>query len=163
MLNSPTILKTKHNFSLFDCGISSLNRYLKQYALQNIRNGSSRTYVATYNNNVCGFYSLAYGSVEHDKAPPQVIKGLGKYSIPIMLLARLAVDLNYQEKGLGKGLLKDALLRTLQAADIAGLRAILVHAKDNKAKCFYQKFGFTASPIDEMHLFLLMKDLKGLV
>ena len=163
MLNSPTLLNTKHKCSSFDCGVSSLNRYLKQHALQNIKNRSSRTYVFIENNHVYGYYSIAYGSVEHEQAPARILKGLGKYPVPIMLLARLAVDLSYQNKGLGKGLLKDALLRTLQAADIAGLRAMLVHAKDNEAKSFYQKFGFMPSHIDEMHLFLLMKDMKEIV
>lgn len=163
MLNSPVILSTEHNCALFDCGVIPLNAYLKKHALQNIRNNSSRTYVSTDNKRICGYYTLAYGSVSHAKSPPRIVKGLGKYPIPIILLARLAVDINYQCKGIGKGLLKDALLRTLQAANIAGLRAIMVHAKDDNAKCFYQKFGFEPSPIEKMLLFLLIKDLKKIV
>ena len=85
---------------------------------------------------------------------------MARHSIPIILLARLAVDVTYQNKGLGKGLLKDALLRTIQAAEIGGLRAVVVHAKDPSAKDFYQKYGFEASPIDPLHLFLLMKILQ---
>ena len=111
-----------------------------------MRNGSAKTYVATKNNIVVGYYSLSFGSVYHNEAPQRVIKGLAKHPIPIMLLARLAVDEKEKKQGIGKGLLKDALLRTLQSADIGGLRAVLVHAKDENAKRFYEKFGFESSP-----------------
>ena len=85
-----------------------------------------------------------------------------RYPISVMILARLAVDARQAGQGLGKALLKDALLRTAQAADIAGIRALLVHAKDNDAKAFYEHFDFEPSPTDPYHLFLLMKDLQRL-
>ncbi|MCI1278367.1 MAG: GNAT family N-acetyltransferase [Nitrospira sp.] len=90
-------------------------------------------------------------------------KGLGKHSIPIMLLARLAVDLRWQKKGVGAALLKDATLRTLQAADIAGIRALVVHAKDDSARTFYERFDFLPSPSDPLHLFILLKDILKIV
>jgi predicted N-acetyltransferase YhbS len=92
-----------------------------------------------------------------------VKKGLGKHSIPIMLLARLAVDLRWQKKGVGAALLKDATLRTLQAADIAGIRALVVHAKDDSARTFYERFDFLPSPSDPLHLFILLKDILKIV
>ncbi len=160
-LNPPVLLTKNHDRSAFDCGVSALNEYLKLYALQNQRKNAARTYVATRGNCVVGYYSLAYGSVACDEAPPSVKAGLGKYPIPVILLARLAVDLTEKGQGLGAGLLKDALLRTLQAAEIAGLRAMLVHAKDDAAKAFYEKFGFEPSPIDAYHLFLRISDIQA--
>jgi GNAT superfamily N-acetyltransferase len=162
-LNKPVSINQEHDTSSFDCGVEALNQYLKKYALQNHYSGSARTYVATRGNEVVGYYSLAYGSVGHEEAPVRIAKGLAHHPVPVMVLARLAVSLNERGTGLGKGLLKDALLRTVQAADIAGLRAVLVHAKDDTARTFYQKFGFIQSPIHEYTLFLLMKDLKKTV
>lgn len=158
--NKPTPITSEHDTSLFDCGVEELNRYLKKYALQNHANASARTYVATRGKEVVGYYSLAYGSVAHGEAPSRVVKGLAHHPVPIIVLARLAVSLQEKGTGLGKGLLKDALLRTIQASDIAGLRAVLVHAKDALDRSFYLKFGFISSPVNEYTLFLLMKDLK---
>ncbi len=162
-LNKPIPITEEHETGLFDCGVEELDKYLKKYALQNQYNGAARTYVATRGNEVVGYYTLAYGSVAYAEAPVRIIKGLAHYPVPVMILARLAVSIKERGTGLGKGLLKDALLRTIQAADIAGLRAILVHAKDDSAKSFYQKFGFIPSLINEYTLFLLMKDLKKIV
>lgn len=162
-LNKPVPLDNEHDTSSFDCGVEPLNNYLKRYALQNQNSGASRTYVATRGREVVGFYTIAFGSVAYAEAPLRVIKGLARHPVPVMVLARLAVGLKEKGTGFGKGLLKDALMRTLQASDIAGLRAVLVHAKDDVAKSFYLKFGFEPSPISEYTLFLLMKDLKKIV
>jgi GNAT superfamily N-acetyltransferase len=99
--------------------------------------------------------------VSREETPTRVAKGLARHPVPVILLARLAIDRGEQGKGLGAGLLKDALLRAAQAADIIGCRAVLVHAKDHSARAFYQRFGFEPSPIDELHLYLLMKDIKA--
>ena len=101
------------------------------------------------------------GSVEHSGVPPSIKKGLGKYPIPVILIARLAVDISMQGKGLGKGLLKDALLRILNITENLGVRAILVHAKNEKAKNFYRQFGFESSPVNEYHLYLLVQDIQA--
>ncbi len=162
-LQHPAPLKRHHECDDFDCGVEPLNDYLKRFAWTNQQAGASRTYVTARGKRVFGYYSLAYGSVEHEAAPQRVQKGLAKHPIPVMLLARLAVDRAEQGHGLGKGLLKDALLRTLQASKIAGLRAVIVHAKNDGAKAFYKRFGFQPSPLDEFHLMLLLKDLKKLV
>ena len=129
----------------------------------NQQSGAARTYVACRGQRVVGYYSLAFGSIEHQAASARIRKGLARHPIPIMLLARLAVDVGEHGQGIGKGLLKDALLRTLQAANIAGLRALIVHAKDDSAKAFYERFGFESSPLDEYHLMLLLKDVRKIV
>lgn len=162
-LNKPALIRQQHDTGSFDCGVEALNTYLRKYALQNCYSGAARTYVATRGVEVVGYYTLAYGSVAHAEAPSRIAKGLAQHPVPVMVLARLAVSLKERGTGLGKGLLKDALLRTIQAADIAGLRAILVHAKDDAAKSFYQKFDFLPSPINEYTLFLLLKDVKKIV
>ena len=110
-----------------------------------------------------GFYSIAVGSVDPDAAPSRVMKGLARHPVPVMILARLAVDQEYQRKGLGQAWLKDALLRTAQAAAIAGIRCLLVLAKDDAARQWHASWEFEPSPTDPYHLFLMLKDLKGML
>jgi GNAT superfamily N-acetyltransferase len=129
--------------------------------LQNHQSRSARTYVTTRENRVVDYYTLAAGSVSREEFPSRVAKGLGKYPVPIILLARLAVDRTEQGKGLGASLLKDALQRTAQAADLVGCRAVLVHAKDQAAQAFYRKFNFEPYLVDDLHLYLLMKDIQA--
>ncbi len=158
-LAAPVLLTRSHDRSRFDCGVPALDEYLKQYALQNQKRHAARTYVATRGNCVVGYYTLAYGSVVLEEAPPSVKAGMAKHPVPVILLARLAVDVSERGQGLGAGLLKDALLRTVQAAEIAGLRAMIVHAKDDAARAFYERSGFEPSPIDDYHLFLKVSDI----
>jgi GNAT superfamily N-acetyltransferase len=152
-----------HDVDLFDCGQTALNQFLQRFALVNQKSNSAQTYVSCHSGTVVGFYSLAVGSVDPSHAAPRVTKGIPKHPVPVMILARLAVDLQHQGVGLGKALLKDALLRTAQAADIAGIRALLVHAKDEPAQQWYLNWEFEPSPSDPFHLFLLMKDIKAMV
>lgn len=156
-------LQPHHAVEAFDCGLDALNRFLQKHALQNQHSGGSQTYVGLADGTVIGYYALAVGSVEQEHVPERVKKGLAKHSIPIMLLARLAVDLHWQKQGVGAALLKDAMLRTLQAADIAGIRAVVVHAKDETARRFYERFDFLPSPTDPLHLFMLLKDVRKIV
>ena len=158
-LNPPVLLTKDHDRNSFDCGVPALNDYLKKYALQNQKKHAARTYVASRGNRIVAYYSLAYGSVSLEEATQTVRAGLPRHPIPVILLARLAVDSNEQGRGLGATLLKDALLRTIRAAEIAGLRAMLVHAKDDSAKRFYEKFGSEPSPVDAYHLFLRVSDI----
>ena len=123
-LSSPSLLKDSHILDDFDCGNSTLNNWLRRYAMQNQRANSAKTFVVCNKKHVVGFYSLAVGSIEHEVASKRTKKGLARHPIPVMILARLAVDLKYQGKKIGSGLLKDALLRTLEASDIAGLLRI---------------------------------------
>ena len=149
----------------FDCGNPALNQFLQRFALVNQKANSAQTYVCCEQDTgtVAGFYSLAVGSVEPSAAAGRVIKGLARHPVPVMILARLAIDRKHQSAGLGRALLKDALLRTVQAADIAGIRAVLVHAKDDAARNWYLNWGFEPSPTDPYHLFLLVKDLVKIV
>jgi len=157
-------LNASHEVDAFACGKAPLDLFLQRFALGNQKAGSAQTYVVCRGEQrVVGYYSLAVGAVEHADAPGRVSKGLARHPIPVMLLARLAIDRSEQGKGLGKALLKDALLRTAQAADIAGIRALLVHAKDDEARVWYEGFDFEPSPTDPDHLFLLMKDLRSLL
>jgi GNAT superfamily N-acetyltransferase len=153
----------QHQVESFDCGQAALNDYLIRFALTNQRANTAQTYVGLSGDEVVGFYTLVVGEVAFDDAPERLAKGLAHHSIPIMLLARLAVALTWQGEGLGAGFLKDAMLRTLQAADIAGIRAFAVHAKDDAAAAFYRHFDFIPAPTDPLHLFLLLKDLKRLI
>jgi GNAT superfamily N-acetyltransferase len=147
----------------FDCGRAALNQFLQRHALVNQKANSAQTYACCQGDVVVGFYSLAVGSVDPEAAPSRVIKGLARHPVPVMILARLAVDTEHQRKGLGQALLKDALLRTAQAADIAGIRCLLVHAKDETARRWYESWEFEPSPTDPYHLFLLLKDLNSLL
>ena len=156
-------LRREHNVEAFDCGQEPLNRFLARYALHNQQAEASQTYVALTADEVIGFYTLVVAEVEYDEAQARLGKGLAKHPIPLMLLARLAIAMTWQGKGLGAGLLKDAMLRTLQAAEIAGIRAMAVHAKDDAAKAFYERFDFVPSPSDPSHLFLLLKDVRALM
>jgi GNAT superfamily N-acetyltransferase len=154
-------LAARHQLDGFDCGNPGLNRFLLLDALTNQRANSSRTYVALRGEQVVGFHTLVVGSVSPEQAPERVRKGLARHPIPLMVLARLAVSCEEQGKGLGSGLLKDAIQRTMAAADIAGIRALAVHAKDEEARSFYAHFGFVESPTDPLHLFVLLKDLRS--
>jgi GNAT superfamily N-acetyltransferase len=154
-------LARAHDLESFDCAREALNRFLTRYGFQNQQAGASQTYLALVDREVVGYYTLVVGQVEYDDAPERPIKGLARHPVPIMLLARLAIAVSSQGKGLGSGLLKDAMRRTLQAAEIAGIRAFAVHAKDDEAKSFYERFDFVASPSDPYHLFRLLKDIRA--
>lgn len=154
-------LQRHHAIDTFDCGREALNRFLIRYALQNQQAEASQTYLALTDAEVVGYYTLVVGQVEYDDAPERLKKGLASHPVPIMLLARLAVATSWQGKGLGAGLLKDAMLRTLQAAEIAGIRAFAVHAKDAEAKAFYERLDLVPSPTDPYHLFRLLKDIRA--
>jgi GNAT superfamily N-acetyltransferase len=153
-------LRRDHPVEGFDCGREELNRYLVRYAWQNQQAGAAQTYVGIAGEVVVGYHTLVVGQVILEDAPDRLKKGLAKHPIPIMLLARLAIDRRWQGRGVGKALLRDAMQRTLQAADIAGIRALAVHAKDEEARRFYEHFDFVPSPTDPMHLFVLLKDVR---
>jgi GNAT superfamily N-acetyltransferase len=153
-------LRPDHELDAFDCGKEDLNHFLIRHALANQRAESAQTYVLARDRRVVGYYSLAAGAVTHDKTTSRVKKGQARHAIPVVLLARLAVDTASQGQGIGPALLKDALLRAASAADTIGARALLVHAKDGRARSFYERFDFEPSPTDPLHLFLIMRDLK---
>jgi len=156
-------LRREHALDAFDCGHPDLNTWLVKYALQNQSAGAAQTYLGLVGAVVVGYYSLAVGQVEYSDAPERLRKGLARHPVPIMLLARLAVHKDWQRQGVGRALLRDAVLRTLQAADIAAIRALAVHAKDDAAKRYYEQFDFVSSPTDPMHLFVLLKDIRRML
>ena len=125
--------------------------------------GSTITYVVCRGAQVVGYYSLTVGQADHPDAPARISQGLARHPIQLMILARLVVDGREQGQHLGAALLKDALLRCAAAADIAGIRALFVHAKDEAATAFYRHFNFQPSLTDPHHLFLLMKDLSRML
>jgi GNAT superfamily N-acetyltransferase len=153
-------LARHHLVDAFDCGEEALNRFLTRFAFPNQQANASQTYVGLADREVIGFYTLVVGEVSYDDAPDRLKKGLARHPAPLMLLARLAVSLSWQGKGVGAGLLKDAMLRTMQAADICGIRALAAHAKNDAVRAFYEHFGFISSPTDPLHLFVLIKDLR---
>ena len=155
-------LSREHKLDRFDCGNLALNTWLQRFAMVSQAAQTAVTYLGFDDETILGFYSLAAASVEFDRATDRLRKGVARHPIPIMLLARLAVDARAQGRGVGSALLKDAILRTLQAAEIAAVRALAVHAKDEQARAFYLHFGFESSPTDPLHLFRLIKDLRAM-
>ena len=160
LFSQPEPITASHDTSLFDCGKAPLNQFLQRYALVNQANGSARTFVSLSGGQISGYFSLAAASAEHAAVPSRVSKGLARHPIPMLLLARLAVDLNAQGQGLGRSLLQSALSKYLQACEVIGCRALMVHAIDEAAIGFYQSFGFEPSPVDAAHSYLLTKDIR---
>ena len=156
-------LRRAHAIDVFDCGREELNRFLIRFAFPNQQAGASQSYIGLSGDEVIGFYTLVVGQVIYADAPERLTKGLARHPVPLMLLARLAVSSAWQGRGVGVGLLKDAMRRILIAADMAGIRAFGVHAKDDGARAFYEHFTFEASPSDPYHLLLIMKDLMRMV
>jgi GNAT superfamily N-acetyltransferase len=153
-------LSRLHTVEDFDCGEPALDRFLTRFAWSSQQANAAQTYVGLADSVVIGFHTLVVGEVHCDDAPERLSKGLARHPLPLMLLARLAVHRGWQGRGIGAGLLKDAMRRTVQAAGIAGIRALAVHAKDEQARAFYKRFDFIDSPTDPLHLFLLVKDLR---
>jgi GNAT superfamily N-acetyltransferase len=153
-------LHRSHAVEPFSCGQPELDRFLIRHALRAQQSNSSQTYVALSGDEVVGYYTLVAGEVRHADAPDRVVKGMPRHPIPLLVLARLAVDSKAQGRGIGAGLMLDALGRTLQVADVIGVRALAVHAKDERAAAFYRHFGFVPSPSDPRHLFMIIKDIR---
>ena len=157
-----TKLALAHDSSSFDCGNEALNRFIKLYALAGQRSGISQTYVATGGSEIAGYHTIVVGQVTHEGAPERLAKGVPRHPIPVIILARLAVDRDHQGSGLGAALVADAMRRVLQAADIAGVRAMLVQAKDEHAQRFYQHLGFEPFPGQPLMLYRLLKDIRAM-
>ena len=162
MFSPPALITSSHDVRNFDCGNAALNEFLIKYALANTSAGIARTYVTTSINQpvVVGYFSIAAGSVERAAAPERIAKGTPQHPIPNALTARLAVDLKFQGQKIGPGLLKHALLKILEASRAIGIRAVLVHAKNQRAADFHAKYGFVPSPVDPFQMMLMMKDVN---
>ena len=160
-LNGPEKLAKAHDLEPFSCGVESLDHWLKRFARTNQQSDLTTTYVVHRKNRVIGYYSLTAGSVNRQDATARVVKGTPNHPIGVVLLARLAIDEAEKGAGLGRALLKDALLRAASAADIIAVRAVLVHALNEDARRFYMRFDFEPSPLHPLHLMLLMKDIRA--
>lgn len=158
-LSAPAPLTAAHDREPFACGVPVLDDWLKKRALKNEAAGASRTYVICADTTVVGYYSLAAGGMARSDAPPSLRRNMPD-PIPAMVLGRLAVDRRYQSRGLGRALLRDAVLRVLRAADIAGITAILVHAISEEAKRFYLARGFVEFPGEPMTLCLPLETAR---
>jgi GNAT superfamily N-acetyltransferase len=162
-LAAPAPLAADHVLDDFDCGKASLDDWLIRYARQAQASGSAKTFVVADGRRVAGYFSLAVGQLDSVEAPERFRKSMGQYPIPVVLLARLAVDRAYESQGVGIGMLQDAVQRTLTIAEQAGIRALLTYPIDAEADAFYRRFGFVSSPVHEGQLLLLLKDARRLL
>ena len=160
----PEPLAVQHQLEGFDCGRPTLNHWLLHHARQAQTSGSARTFVvADGQNRVAGTFSLTVGQVDTVEAPERIRAGMGRFPLPVVILARLAVIRENQGCGIGVGMLQDAIRRTLVIAEQAGIRAILTHPIDEDAARFYTRFGFIASPLRQQQLLLLLKDARKIL
>jgi GNAT superfamily N-acetyltransferase len=148
--------------STFDSGEPGLDDYLRNRALHNHEQGASRCFVTCRADRIVGYYALASASIEHRDVAGKIRRNMPD-PVPVILLSRLAVDRKEQGSGLGKNLLRDAIARSVAAAEIVGVRALLVHALHDEARAFYRHFDFEPSPTDPLHLLLLMKDARAVL
>jgi len=158
--SAPRPIRDTDDVVTFDSGEPDLDSYLRKRALANHAQGASRCFVTCRDERVVGFYALAAAAVERRRAPGRIRPNMPE-PVPVILLSRLAVDRAEQGAGLGAHLLRDALTRSLAAADLIGVRAILVHALHDRAQEFYAHFGFEPSPTDPLHLLLPIKDVRA--
>lgn len=161
---SPVPLGSEHKVEAFDCSSVAQSVWLRRFASQAQAAGTSRVYVVTRvgTDDVVGYYALAAGSIEPADAPERLRRGAGRYSVPVALLVRLGVDSSAQGLGLGRALVVNALSRVVQAADVIGVRGLLIHAESREARQFYVHLAeFEPSPTDPLHLVLLTKDLRA--
>lgn len=159
-LCAPEPLTAQHRLEGFDCGKPALNDWLLRHARQAQGSGSAKTFVVADDGRVAGYFSLTVGQIDTLEAPERIRKGMGLYPLPVVILARLAVSQRDQGRGIGFGLLQDAIRRTMLMAGQAGIRAMLTHPIDEDAAQSYTRFGFIASPLREQQLLLLLKDAR---
>lgn len=159
-ITAPAPIAASHCLAAFDCGVVSLNEWLRRQALKNELAGASRTFVVCDDATVVGYYALAVGSVIRQGAPGRIRRGMPE-PMPVMVLGRLAVVLEWQGEGIGVGLLRDAVLRTVAVSRQAGLRALLVHALSDEAKGFYLRHGFQESPANPYTLMRGLQDIQA--
>jgi len=160
-IKAPELLTDEHVLDVFSCGKPELDDWLIKKALKNHKRNNTKVYVVCDDNNkVIGYYAIAMGSVQRESALSS-LKRNSPNPIPMVVLARLAVDEGYKGRGIGVGLLKDCVLRSVHAMNVVGGAGILVHALDDEAKAFYKRFGFNESPIDAMTLMARVIDIEA--
>lgn len=156
-ISPPEPIQASHQLKDFNCGDEVLNNWLIHQALKNEQSGASRSYVVCSDDRVVGYYALSTGSIEHSGLPGKLRRNMPD-PIPVLVLGRLAVDSGWQTQHLGRGLLKDAVLRACMVAQHVGVSALLVHCISEKAKRYYLRYGFVGSSIAPMTLLLRLKD-----
>lgn len=161
-LSAPELLADQHRTASFSCGVPSLDEWLKRRARANQASGASRTYVVCEGERAVGYYALAAGSVDVANVSGRFRRNMPD-PVPVVLLGRLAVDVAERGRGLGRLLVRDAGQRVLQAADVVGIRGILVHAISEEARGFYQAVGFEPSPLDAMTLMMTLADVQAAI
>jgi GNAT superfamily N-acetyltransferase len=161
-VRQPEPLSSHHDLSAFNSGTATLDDWLRRRAASNQDSGASRTYVLQMGDRVIGYYALAAGAIAQAAATGKTRRNMPD-PVPVMVLARLAIDADFQGRGIGRALLRDAILRTIQAADIAGIRALLVHAISDDARKFYERCGFQSSPTDPMTLMITLDDARRML
>lgn len=160
-LEPPRPLEKHHVTADFESGAPELDAWLRDYAWVNHQSGNARVFVTARAARVVGYYALATAGVEKAETPPQLTKGGVPMQVPCLLLARRAVDRTERNRGLGRGLLVDAIRRAVRVSEDVGVRALLIHARDDEAHAFYEHHGeFIPSPTDPLHLFLLLKHAR---
>jgi len=159
-ISSPCPIASTHDVTSFDCGDITLNDWLQRRAIKNENVGASRTFVVCKGNTVIGYYALAVGAIAREATSGKVRRNMPD-PIPVVVLGRLAVDANWHGKRIGIGMLKDAIQRTIIVAEQAGIRALLVHALTEKARSFYQHWGFQASPSNDMTLMITLDEARN--
>lgn len=157
-LSAPVPLADHHQLDMFNSGVSTLDDWLRRRAAANQTQGASRTYVACERQRVVAYYALASGSVNAATASGRLRRNMPD-PVPVVILGRLAVDQAYHGKGLGRALFQDAAKRVLLAADVIGIRGLLVNAISDDARAFYLALGMSASPLDPMTLMVTLADL----
>jgi GNAT superfamily N-acetyltransferase len=161
-LTAPEPINETHEIESFDSGVAALDNWLKRRARGNQASGASRTYVVCEQRSIVAYYALAAGGVDIEAAPGRVRRNMPD-PVPVSVLGRLAIERTYQKRGLGRALMQDASKRVLQAANIIGIRGILVHAISEDAKAFYLALGFEVSPLQPMTLMATLADLNALL
>lgn len=156
----PELLRTDHSIDNFDCGDTALNWWLANKALHNQTESSSRTWVVTSKGRVIAFYASGTAVVLRSEATKRAARNQPD-PLPAVLLGRLGVDVRQHGNGLGSALLKHFVLKSLEVAQLTGVRLLLVHAKDEGVASFYGKYGFEPSPIDDLTLMLMVKDIAA--
>ena len=162
-LAAPCALGAGHACQGFDCDRPALNDWLLRHALQAQGSGSARSFVVCDAARVIAYHSLTVGQIDTLDAPERVRRGMGQYPIPVMILARLAVDKAWHGQGLGAALLQDAIRRTISVSAQAGIRALLTHPLDDTAEQLYRRFGFEPTPVRDRQLILLLKDARRFI
>ena len=161
-MNPPSTLTTNHKLDKFDCGEASLNHWLIKRALKNNLTGASRCFVLSVDNQVIAYYCLSAGAISHQASPKTMRRNMPD-PLPVLLLGRLAVDKRYHHRGIGRALLRDAMIRAVNVAGDTGVFAILVHALSESAKQFYLSCGFVLSPLQPMTLMMTLETVRSIL